>query len=171
MTCATSAHMASPPVQKRILRDPFLFLALTLFCLECRLVLSVAVKGIATKVLLEPVLAQHTTQWLPRVGQGEHLFLHGWRRCVCREAQVTLNELNGVTEKIRARRKNKAQTNTTKQQKHRNKPTKQKGLVSHQDCTSRSDCLEREVKRGIEVILSALSSGGSGGSELPSRGQ
>ena len=118
MTCATSAHMASPPVQKRILRDPFLFLALTLFCLECRLVLSVAVKGIATKVLLEPVLAQHTTQWLPRVGQGEHLFLHGWRRCVCREAQVTLNELNGVTEKIRARRKNKAQTNTTKQQKH-----------------------------------------------------
>ena len=37
----------------------------------------------------------------PSVLLGEGVFLHGWRRCVCREAQVTLNELNGVTEKIR----------------------------------------------------------------------
>ena len=40
----------------------------------------------------------------------------GWRRCVCQKAQVTLIELNRVTEKIRARKKNKAQHNQTKQQ-------------------------------------------------------
>ena len=34
--------------------------------------------------------------------------LHGWRRCVCREAQVTLIELNRDTKEIRARYQNKA---------------------------------------------------------------
>ena len=78
------------------------------------------------------------------------------------EAQVTLIELNRVTEEIRARKKNKAQPNKTKQKtpkQHPNTQTAQVGLVSHQGCQSRSDCLESEVKRGIEfILLSALSS-------------
>ena len=37
------------------------------------------------------------------------LFLHGWRRYVCRKAQVTLIELNRDTKEIRARHQSKAQ--------------------------------------------------------------
>ena len=58
-------------------------------------------------------------------------FLHGWRRCVCREAQVTLIELNRDTKEIRARHQNKAQHNKTKTNQPQNKPqtqdTKQPG--------------------------------------------
>ena len=88
-------------------------------------------------------------------------FLHEWRRCVRREAQVTLIELNGVTEKIRARRRTRPKTTKPNQKHHKppKQPNRQSGLVSHQDCQSRSDCLEIEVKRGIEFIfLSTLSS-------------
>ena len=65
---------------------------------------------------------------------------------MCREAQVTLIELNRVAEEIRARNKNKAQSSTTnKTQTH--KPNKS------------GSYLVRQVKRGTEFIfLSVLSS-------------
>ena len=87
-------------------------------------------------------------------------FLREWRRCVCREAQVTLIELNRVTEKIRARKRTgpKHTKPNNKHHKPPKQPNRQTGLISHQDCQSRSDCLEIDVKRGIEfILLSALS--------------
>ena len=50
------------------------------------------------------------------------LFLHGWRRYVCRKAQVTLIELNRDTKEIRARHQSKAQHQKPNQNK---KPTNQ----------------------------------------------
>ena len=79
---------------------------------------------------------------------------------MCREAQVTLIELNRSTKEIRARYQNqKAQTTSPKKtQTHPNTQTEQTGLVSHKGCQSRSDCFESEMKRGIEfILLSALS--------------
>ena len=68
-----------------------------------------------------------------------HSFLHGWRRYVCREAQVTLIELNRDTKEVRAKHQNKAPQHKTNQQT--TPPTKPQGsarLVSQKGCVSRS---------------------------------
>ena len=56
------------------------------------------------------------------------LFLHGWRRCVCREAQVTLIELNEETNEIRAKQQREATHHKAKTQtsKTTTNPNKQK---------------------------------------------
>ena len=72
-------------------------------------------------------------------------FLHGWRRYVCREAQVTLIELNRDTKEIRAKHQSKAPQHKTNQQttNPRHRPTKTHQtkaarLVSQKGCVSRS---------------------------------
>ena len=78
---------------------------------------------------------------------------------MCREAQVTLIELNRVAEKIRARKRTRLKPTKPNNKTHKppKQPNRQTGLVSHQDCQSRSDCLEIDVKRGIGfILLSAL---------------
>ena len=68
--------------------------------------------------------------------EAPEFFLHGYGRCVCREAQVTLIEFDEIAEKIRAREKtehSKRQPNT-KQQTKPKAPTQNKTGSYHQDC-------------------------------------
>ena len=73
------------------------------------------------------------------------LFLHGWRRYVCRKAQVTLIELNRDTKEIRARHQRKAQHQTKQKQPTQNTNNKTAGFVSRKGCASRS---KSRVKKG-----------------------
>ena len=58
------------------------------------------------------------------------LFLHGWRRCVCREAQVTLIELNRDTKEIRVRHQSKKQNKQPTTKHHKDTKTGQARISS-----------------------------------------
>ena len=86
--------------------------------------------SVFSKVLFQFVLVIMTAR---PVRSHLEFFLHGWRRYVCREAQVTLIELNRDTKEIRAKQQNKAPQNKHNQkQPTQNKTQKQRaGLVSY----------------------------------------